>query len=356
LAAGQQPGASDKILQILENIDENIAASVMQDYVSNNIFTKTDDSEDIALKKFMGHLERVVGTDTKLESVTRFQKFEPHLRRPGESVHNFIIQWEANLVQPLPFPRPSEESNPQLDQYLAQKLLKDVSLPDLSQAISQLTKEYFFTFRKVCDVLKRVFGTLTEVSGSLSAIRTFLSQKREVRCWKCNATGHINRNCHVPCDTFERFSTSRVLSVRSRPDIICSVVKLSRKMSKPQRIDLDRAMRVLQYARRTRDIGLNFIRLNIDTVEILVIFDASPFTENEAGQEGILVLLIDDRRNVNILTWISRKINRVHVGSLGAESFALISSIDQAVTAQELMLNILGKKLNVQLVTDCHSL
>mmetsp|Transcript_7085 Transcript_7085/g.18441 ORF Transcript_7085/g.18441 Transcript_7085/m.18441 type:complete len:128 (+) Transcript_7085:183-566(+) len=127
-------------------------------------------------------------------------------------------------------------------------------------------------------------------------------------------------------------------------------------MSKPQRIDLDRAMRVLQYARRTRDIGLNFIRLNIDTVEILVIFDASPFTENEAGQEGILVLLIDDRRNVNILTWISRKINRVHVGSLGAESFALISSIDQAVTAQELMLNILGKKLNVQLVTDCHSL
>ena len=124
----------------------------------------------------------------------------------------------------------------------------------------------------------------------------------------------------------------------TRPDLCYVVTKLSQKMSKPTRANLELAKHVLRYLKGTSGQGLSFRRSN----EPLKL---SGFCDSDWGAS------VDDRRSITgysfqlsktgpLISWKSRKQQTVALSTCEAEYVALSNAVQEAKFLRQLCLDM----------------
>ena len=124
----------------------------------------------------------------------------------------------------------------------------------------------------------------------------------------------------------------------TRPDLCYIVTKLSQKMSKPTRTNLDLAKHVLRYLRVTSEQGLTFRKSNVP-------LKLNGFCDSDWGAS------VADRRSITgynfqlsstgpLISWKSRKQPTVALSTCEAEYIALANAVQEAKFLRQLCIDM----------------
>ena len=127
------------------------------------------------------------------------------------------------------------------------------------------------------------------------------------------------------------------MSTSTRPDITFAISFLSRRMKNPQKCDELMLSGVLKYLEETGDLQLNYTRkddLESGEVEILLYTDSDWGGDRDdcASTSGYLCFL-----NGNLISWRSKKQDRVAMSSTEAEYISLFHGIQEAIWVKQLL-------------------
>jgi hypothetical protein len=110
---------------------------------------------------------------------------------------------------------------------------------------------------------------------------------------------------------------------------------------------------LVRICQKTADEGLHFVRLDLDTVRVVVYCDASfANAEGYRSQLGFAVLMVDDDNNANLVHYGSQRCTRVARSVMAAELHGLIVGFDNALLVSEMVSEILGRKVRTDAIID----
>ena len=144
------------------------------------------------------------------------------------------------------------------------------------------------------------------------------------------------------------------MSTSTRPDITFAISFLSRRMKNPQKCDELMLSSVLKYLEETGNLQLNYTKsddLESDEVEILLYTDSDWGGDREdcVSTSGYLCFV-----NGNLISWRSKKQDRVAMSSTEAEYISLFHGIQEAIWVKQLLegLNLKIKDGHVKVYAD----
>jgi hypothetical protein len=113
----------------------------------------------------------------------------------------------------------------------------------------------------------------------------------------------------------------------------------------------------LEWQNNNPERGLKFVRLDVDTLQLLVFADAS-FANNKdlSSQIGYVIVLADASKNANIIHWSSTKCKRVTRSVLASELYGTAHGFDIGVAIKSTIDKTLQVDLPLILYTDSKSL
>lgn len=149
---------------------------------------------------------------------------------------------------------------------------------------------------------------------------------------------------------------SQYIGVCTRPDV-CANVQLISKGAEPSTSEehgiLSRTIRHLQ---NTKDMGLTYEKLDMESVKLVLITDASFSNARKLkSQLRYVVLMMDGSENANIIHYGSSRGKRVARSILSAEIHALVLGYDQAYVVRDLVEELLGKEVSLEAYVDSRS-
>lgn len=158
-------------------------------------------------------------------------------------------------------------------------------------------------------------------------------------------------------DTQVEFNSQRALAqyvgVNVRPDV-CAPIQLIAPGSQPTTdAEFKSLRRSTKFLKETRTQGLNFTPLNLETVRLVLLSDAS--FGNAAGlksQLGYLIMMVDSDDNCNIVHYGSNRCKRVARSVMAAEIQALVLGFDYAFVVKDLIEEILGHHISLDALID----
>lgn len=109
--------------------------------------------------------------------------------------------------------------------------------------------------------------------------------------------------------------------------------------------------------RKTKDVGLNVLSLDMETAKLVLITDAS--FENSRGyksQLGYIVLMKDSTGASNTIHYASARFNRVTRSVLAAEGHALVVGFDSSFIILEMLQEITGRTIDLEAFGDSKTL
>ena len=108
---------------------------------------------------------------------------------------------------------------------------------------------------------------------------------------------------------------------------------------------------------QSSDVGMKFVKLNVESVSISVFVDAS-FAKNRdfSSQLGYVIALTDEDGNSNIIHYQSSKSKRVARSVLSAEMFAMVIGFDMAAVLRFFLNDLLNRNVRMNLFTDSRCL
>ncbi|KAL3702992.1 hypothetical protein TMatcc_010179 [Talaromyces marneffei ATCC 18224] len=127
----------------------------------------------------------------------------------------------------------------------------------------------------------------------------------------------------------------------------------------PQRDDIKALNKRLQWQLDNPERGLRFVKLDVRTLRLIALVDAS-FANNKdlSSQLGYVIVLADEANNANILHWSSTKCKRITRSVLGSETYALANGFDAAAAIKSTLTQLLHltEPLPLIVCTDSKSL
>ena len=143
----------------------------------------------------------------------------------------------------------------------------------------------------------------------------------------------------------------------TRPDLLCYTSLYSQvtqeKFTPRSRKSFNRFVRHVQ---GVLNVPLKFVRLDPDTLSVVTFTDASFSSTGELrSQLGVLVVLRDSKGNANLVHASSLRGRRRARSVLSAEMFALLDGFDAGFVVRELVSNLLGRKVELHMLTDSRS-
>ena len=143
------------------------------------------------------------------------------------------------------------------------------------------------------------------------------------------------------------------IGVNVRPDV-CAPVQLIAPGNKPTSPEEYKSLqKTTKYLQKTKEQGLNYLPLDLESIRIVLLTDAS--FANATGmksQLGYLLLLVDKHENCNVLHYGSDKCKRIARSVMAAELHALVLGFDYAFLVKDLVEEILGRKIVVEAMVD----
>jgi hypothetical protein len=125
----------------------------------------------------------------------------------------------------------------------------------------------------------------------------------------------------------------------------------------PDEKDIKALNKRLQWQIDNSTRGLRFVKLDIETLKLLVFTDSS-FANNKdfSSQIGYILVLADNQNRANIVHWSSVKCKRVTRSVLASELYAITHGFDIGASIKATIDKILNITLPLVLCTDSKSL
>jgi hypothetical protein len=144
----------------------------------------------------------------------------------------------------------------------------------------------------------------------------------------------------------------------TRPDISCAIsqaAQVTDKEFEPKHIDA--LNKIIRHLRATPDVKLRFLKLDIQSLKLLVYTDAS-FANNAnlTSQLGYIVVLSDDSGSASIINYQSSKSRRVARSSMASETLAFSHGFDSAFLLRHDLERVLGQTIPMVMFTDSKAL
>lgn len=222
-----------------------------------------------------------------------------------------------------------------------------------------------------------IAGSQIFLTDEDSASKAFLSKPRQrigrkaicfnglEICEKEGGTLSINQRRKIDgltVPTSEKgFRSQRALvqyiGVNCRPDV-CATVQLiapgKEGTTKSQFASLKRAV---EHLKRRPEQGLDFVKLHMPSVRVVVISDAS--FANAPGlksQLGFVILMADENRTANIVHYGSCRCHRVTRSVMASEVHALIHAVDIGMIVRDALNELLNRNVEMEAFVDSRTL
>jgi hypothetical protein len=129
------------------------------------------------------------------------------------------------------------------------------------------------------------------------------------------------------------------------------------QMSNPDQLDIKALNKRLQWQLDNQTRGLRFVKLDCNSLKLLVFTDSS-FANNKdhSSQIGYVLVLADKDNKANVIHWSSVKCKRVTRSVLASELYAMAHGFDIGACAKATVQRILQIELPLILCTDSKSL
>ena len=129
------------------------------------------------------------------------------------------------------------------------------------------------------------------------------------------------------------------------------------QVTEPSKDDVQLLNKRLQWQIDNADRGLNMVKLDKNTLRIIVFTDSS-FANNRdyTSQIGYVIIVADGENNANIIHWSSTKCRRITRSVLASELYALSNGYDLAASLKSTIETILGTAIPLVVCTDSKSL
>lgn len=115
--------------------------------------------------------------------------------------------------------------------------------------------------------------------------------------------------------------------------------------------------KIIEWCKKTSNVGLNFKTLDPSTVRLMVFTDSSfANLPDVKSQIGFVVVATDDSDNYNILHYGSSRCRRVARSVMAAELLALVYGFDQAFLVKKCLSDILGRNISMDAFIDSRTL
>lgn len=148
-------------------------------------------------------------------------------------------------------------------------------------------------------------------------------------------------------------SMCQYIGVNSRPDV-CEPLQLIGPCNEPtSKAEFKLLEKVIKHLRETKDRGIDYVKLDMKTLGILLFTDSS--FANERGlksQLGSVIVLADKEGRANLVHYGSGRWNRVTKSVMASEQHSLIPVFDNAFTVQHLLKEIIGKPVPIESFVD----
>ena len=164
----------------------------------------------------------------------------------------------------------------------------------------------------------------------------------------------------VPTNNAEYISQralAQYVGVNVRPDVCAPVQLLVPGKEEVTTLQYKQLKKVLEYMMDTKNQGLNYVSLDMESARLVLLTDAS--FANAPGcksQLGYVIIMVDKFDKCNILHYGSNRCQRVCRSVLAAEMHALILGFDFEYVIQDMVKELIGRKLDVEVMTDSKTL
>ena len=140
----------------------------------------------------------------------------------------------------------------------------------------------------------------------------------------------------------------------TRPDLCAPSQLLSSFVPKHPSPKVYREIeKIFKWCHETSDIGLNFVRLNLKQLKLMLFTDASfANADRLKSQLGFVVVLSDETGKANILHYGSTKCKQVARSVMAAELHALLYGFDNSYMAQSMLQDVLGQEICIDAYVD----
>eukprot|EP00171_Calliarthron_tuberculosum_P005221 IDg5221t1 len=142
--------------------------------------------------------------------------------------------------------------------------------------------------------------------------------------------------------------------VHTRPDIACAASMAAQiTQGEFNTDDIAEINRIVHYLHKTHEICLQYPKLDLETLKMVVYADASfNNAKGNRSQLGYIVTLADKTGNCSILHYSSYKSSRVTRSSMAGETLAFVDAFDQAYILRHDLDRILNQFIPVIMLTD----
>ena len=157
--------------------------------------------------------------------------------------------------------------------------------------------------------------------------------------------------------TQKEFSSMRALAqyigVNTRPDICAPIQLIAPGNKQTTTAEFKSLTKTTNFLTKTKNQGLDFIKLNLESARIVLATDASfANTADLKSQLGYFIMLVDDKQRCNVLHYGSNKCQRIARSVMAAEIQALMLGFDYAFYVRDLLEEILGRSFKIEAMID----
>lgn len=159
-----------------------------------------------------------------------------------------------------------------------------------------------------------------------------------------------------PVSQSEAISTRAALQYVAgctRPDLCSSTQLLSSDVQNCDEKTIEKLCKITKRARETSEIGLNFVELDLDSLQYFLFTDASfANASNGASQIGFVLCLADSSGKANIVHFGSQRCKRVTRSVMAAELLALNYGFDNAYLGKKMLEEIFELEIPLKVFID----
>lgn len=105
---------------------------------------------------------------------------------------------------------------------------------------------------------------------------------------------------------------------------------------------------------KSTPVKITYKPLRLDRLKIYVYSDAShKIRSQEISQGGFVIFIADDSGTCNIVKWQSKKLSRVCVSTLGAETCAMLDAVETAYFVKVLLQDMIQPEKPIDVINLC---
>lgn len=171
-----------------------------------------------------------------------------------------------------------------------------------------------------------------------------------------SSRGNVRQRVSIKDQYVAQRARGAYLATVSQPEAAFDLSFAAQKLE-PQSQDITLLNKRIQWQIDNPDRGLRFVKLDKNTLKLVIFTDSSFANNNDfTSQIGYVIVLADEAGNANILHWSSVKCKRVTRSVLASELYAMSAGFDMAVSIKATLEAILSLKLPLTVCTDSKSL